>query len=141
MKTIGKWLRQRELPVQKLERSDGLTINSKKAALFTEADRGGQAWAASILNKTSVTIRLLFIILHHLKICLIWKVSFKLTFQAGNSTKCFKYSNNSLPPHFLFTCNNMGATANAYPAELIPKKRSDSKDFSFVGQVISDAIA
>lgn len=43
MKTIGKWLRQRELPLQKLERSDGLTIKSKKTAWFTEADRGGQA--------------------------------------------------------------------------------------------------
>lgn len=43
MKTIGKCLRQRELYVQELERSDGLSTKSKKATWFSEADRGGQA--------------------------------------------------------------------------------------------------
>lgn len=43
MKTIGNCPRQKELHVQKLERSDGLTTKSKKAAWFSEADRGGQA--------------------------------------------------------------------------------------------------
>lgn len=53
-------------------------------------------------------------------------VSLKLTFQAGNSTKCLKHSNVSAP-HFLFTCNSVGDTTPALK-NLLPKEDIPLKD-------------